>query len=1127
MRKHYLLLLLLIGFSFFTGKSVLAQGVTTASINGTVTDAKGAIPGATVTITHNPTGTVYSTVTRADGRYNIPNLRVGGPYTFKVSFIGYATYVQDGITLSIGQDQRLSAELKDNTTTLNEVKVVGTQGKVINSSRTGARETISRQQIENLPTISRSLSDFTKLTPSANGLSFGGRSSAFNNITVDGALFNNSFGLSGTLGGQTSSQPISLDAIDQIQVDIAPYDVRQGNFTGAGVNTVVKSGTNQVKGTAYYFARGSKLQGYHVGPTNLNVTDVNYHTNGLAVGGPIIKNKLFFFVSGEQERITQPPATVYSAARPGLSGANVSQVQASTLDAIKQKLIGLGYDPGVYEGYNYRTSSDKITVKLDWNIDKNNTLSAKYFYLKSFKDQPASNSGIGNGSYWDPVLSPATNKNVNSGYGTTRAPGINTLPFYGSGYTINNNFNIGIVELNTRISNKMSNRLTVGYSALRDFRNFLGKGSLPMVDIGNGTSDDAGNTITPATATLTSFGSELYTAGNLLNTNIWQFSDDFTIYSGKHEFTLGTSEQIQSYTNGFAPDFNGLYTYNSASDFLKDLPATGYTIRYSAVPGTNLPLARIKASIYSLYVQDKYHVTDNFRLTYGLRADLDAFPTTLAQNANAAALTFQGGTHVDVSKLPKNRVQLSPRVGFNWDVNGDGSTQLRGGSGLFTGSVPFVWISNQASNNGLLFGTATYNATKTTPASQIPQLIFKPDVNANRPANGAANTSYELDVADPNLKYPKIWRTNLAIDQKLPGGIIGTIEGAYTKDINAIYHQNLVLSDATSVLPGVEGQIQYASNNITTPKASATAASPNITGLYYMRNTNKGFSYFITGQLQKSFTNGFAASVAYTYTKTKDVNDGGSTASTIWSTRYVAGNPNADNLSNSSYVQPNRIIATLSYRKEYAKKNLATTVGLVFEAANSGAVSYITSNDPNGDGATNDLMYIPKNQGDIILVKAPAGTNGVADPRTPAQIWNQLNAFINQDSYLNSHRGQYAERNGVILPTFKRLDLHFAQDFMIKAGKTKNTLEFTFDVINFTNLLNRNWGTYQVSYSGFNNGATTVLRYMGKDATTGQATYSFPYLDANNQIPVTKSFQNDISLASRFQGQIGVRYIFN
>ncbi|MBB6112354.1 TonB-dependent Receptor Plug Domain [Mucilaginibacter lappiensis] len=1117
MRKPLLLLLLLAGFMFLN-RNAFAQGVTTANINGIITDAKGAIPGATVTITHVPTGTVYATVSRADGRYNIPNLRVGGPYTYKVSFVGYKNFVQEGIILSIGQDQKINTKLEDNLTSLKEVVVTGSQGKVINSSRTGARETISRQQIDNLPTIARSLQDFTKLTPSANSTgtfnSFGGRSGAYNNVTVDGALFNNSFGLSSTLGGQASSQPISLDAIDQIQVDIAPYDVRQGNFTGAGVNTVVKSGTNEVKGTVYYYGRGTRLTGYHAGTTNVPITPFDYHTDGVAVGGPIIKNKLFLFVSGEQERISQPPATAYVAGRPGLSGSNVSAVQASTLDAIKAKLASYGYDPGAYENYVYRTSSNKLTAKLDWNIDKNNTLSAKYFYLKSFKDQPASNSGIAN-----------SDGTTSVGYGTTRAPGPNTLPFYGSGYTINNNFNIGIVELNSRISNSMSNKLTVGYSALRDFRNFLGNGSLPMVDIGNGASDANGVVTSPASATATSFGSELYTAGNLLSTNIWQFADDFTIYSGKHEFTIGTSNQIQSYTNGFAPDYNGLYTYNSASDFINGLPAQAYTLRYAA-QGSNLPLAKIKASIYSLYIQDKYHVTDNFRLTYGLRADYNAFPSSLDPNPNAAALTFQGGTHVDVSKLPKNRIQLSPRVGFNWDVNGDGSTQVRGGSGLFTGPVPFVWISNQASNNGLLFGSTTVTQ-KNSPGD--PRLVFNPNVNANRPTNAKANTSYELDAADPNLKYPKIWRTNFAVDQKLPGGIIGTIEGSYAKDIRAIYHQNLVLSDGYTTLAGPEGQIQYDSKNTTPSAANATAQNPSITGLYYMKNTSKGFSYFITGQLQKSFTNGFAASIAYTYTKSKDVNDGGSTASTIWSTRYVAGNPNTDNLSNSSYVQPNRIIATVSYRKQYAK-NLASTIGLVFEAANNGAVSYITANDPNGDGATNDLMYIPKNQSDLILVAAPKAANGTLDTRTPAQIWTQLNNFISQDPYLSQHRGQFAQRNGAILPTYKRVDLHFAQDFFVQSGKTKNTIEVTFDVINFTNLLNRNWGNQQVSYSGFNNGGTTVLRYMGTVQNAQgqkQATYSFPYLDANNQIPVTNSYKTDPSQFSRFQAQIGVRYIFN
>ncbi|QQL49230.1 TonB-dependent receptor [Mucilaginibacter ginkgonis] len=1105
MRKFLLIILALIAVATTQFKAN-AQGVTTASLNGIVSDSKGPIPGATVTATHTPTGTVYTAVSRADGRYNIPNLRVGGPYTVKVSFIGYSTFQQDNLTLNIGQDQRIDAPLQENNIALKEVKVTGTGSKVINSSRTGARETVTRSQIDNLPTVNRSLNDFTSLTPSANGQNFGGRSSTFNNLTVDGALFNNSFGLSSTLGGQTSSQPISLDAIDQIQVDIAPFDVRQGNFTGAGINTVLKSGTNTVKGTVYDFIRGTGLTGYKAGDVTIAKTPFTYRSTGVAIGGPIIKNKLFLFVSGEQERI-QRPANSYVAAGSGADGS-ASNVNASTLNDIANTLkTKYGYDPGPYQQFNFATYSDKATVKLDWNIDKNNVLSAKYFYLKSYADQPPSNSGITNGGV---------------GYGTTRAAGPNTLPFFGAGYRINNNFNIGIIELDSKFSNKVSNKLTVGYSALRDFRAFSGSSTIPMVDIGNGTTTAAGVITTAPSATLTSFGSELYTAGNLLSTNITQFSDDVSIFAGAHEITIGTNNQIQSYVNGFAPDYNGLYTYASASDFINGLPAQAYTYRNSALPDGSFPYAKIKAAILSLYAQDKWHATDNLRITYGLRADYDIFPTSLASNPNAAALTFQGGypngIQVDPSKLPNNRVLLSPRVGFNWDIFGDQTTQLRGGTGIFTGLIPFVWISNQASNNGLLFGSGTVTKAATP---NDPRLIFNPNVDANRPASTAANTSYELDVTDPNLKYPQIFRTNLAVDQRLPWGIIGTIEGAYTKDINAIYHQNLVLSNAYATLPGVEGQIRYASRNITPSAASPqSATNPAITGLYYMTNSSKGYSYFVTAQLQKSFANGLYANIAYTHSGAKDVNDGGSTASTIWSTRYVANDPNANVVSNSSYVMPNRVIATAYYKLNEGKIG-TTTVGFKFEMANSGAVSYITSGDPNNDGATNDLMYIPRNQSDIILVK-----NSATDTRTTDQIWQQLDAFISQDKYLNSHRGQFAERNGVILPYFKRLDFHAAQDIFIQTGKVKNTLQVTFDVINFTNLLNKNWGLYQNSYSGFGNGATTVLRYAGLDAATGRATYAFPQLTGSATGP-TQSFINDTSAGSRWYAQIGLRYIFN
>jgi len=1099
MRKFLLLFSIIIGTALTS--NLFAQGVTTASIHGVVTDNKGAtLPGATIVVTHVPTGTVYSAATRADGRFNLANLRVGGPYTFKITFIGFKESVQENITLSIGQDLTVNTKLEDNSTTLKEVTVAGTGGKVINSSRTGARETVTRAQIEALPTLNRSLADYTKLTPSANGLSFGGRSGLYNNITVDGALFNNSFGLSTTLGGQTSSQPISLDAIDQIQVDIAPYDLRQGNFTGAGVNTVVKSGTNQLKATVYDYLRSVSLTGYQAGTTGITVTPFTYHTVGASVGGAIIPNKLFLFVSGEEERISAP-AHSFVATGSGSSGS-VSQVTSASLDALSAYLKSTyNYDAGPYQGFNYTTYSDKLTAKLDWNINKNNTLSAKYFYLKSYKDQPPSTSSTFYGS-------------------SSRFPGTVGLPFYGAGYRINNNFNIGILELDTRVSNTMSNRLTAGYSALRDFRSSLGSTVIPMVDIGNGTSTNTGVVTSAASGTATSFGYEQFTAGNLLSSNIWQFSDDFTIYAGKHEITIGTNDQIQSYVNGFATQYNGVYAYNSFSDFQNGLPAASYTFRYSALPDGAFPYAKIKGAVYALYVQDKYQVSDNFKLTYGIRADYDVFPTTLQANPNVPPLTFQGGIHVDPAVLPSSKVLVSPRVGFNWDVKGDQTTQLRGGSGIFAGAVPFVWISNQASNNGVLFGS--YQVLKSaTPAD--PRLIFNPNVDANRPAPGAgaANTSYELDIADPNLKLPEIWRTNLAVDQKLPGGFIGTIEGAYTKDINSIYHKNLVLSDAYTVLPGTEGQIRYASSN-TTGAGTLSATNPKITGLYYMTNSSAGYSYFVTAQLQKSFLNGFYANAAYTYSQSKDVNDGGSTASTVWSSRYVAGDPNADNISNSSFVQPNRIIASMAYRKDFFK-NTSTSFGLTFESANNGAISYITSGDPNGDGATNDLMFIPKLQTDILLVP-----DFVGDARTAAQQWTQLNNFISQDAYLSKHRGEFAQRNGAILPYFQLVNLNISQDFYIMAGKNKHTLRFEFNIINLGNFLDPNWGLAQVSaINGFASGSVTVLSYKGTDAVTGRPTYSFPYLDKTNLIPVTASYKNDSSQFSRWQAQFGMRYSFN
>ena len=687
---------------------------TTSEIRGVVTDQNGPIAGATVSALHVPSGTKYATTSRKDGHYNLANLKIGGPYDLTITFVGYKPETQNNITLILGQEFNSDFKLTSESQQLEEVIITSRPDKTFNKNRTGSQEVINRMQIERLPTINRSLQDFTKLTPSSNGLSFGGRNNLYNNVTVDGANFNNAFGLSSTLGGQTNSQPISLDAIEQIQVNVSPYDVRQGGFSGAGINSVTRSGTNQFKGSVYTYIRTPDLQGYKVRTNTVPKSDFDYSLRGASIGGPIIKNRLFFFISGEQERITQP-ATTLLANKPGQTAVPgiTSQAVADTLDALKDFLISkFNYDPGVYENYSYRTNSDKLTVRLDLNINKTNTLTLKYNYLKSLRDVAASNSGA-----------------VGS-----RQPSNTGLPFSGTGYAINNNFNIFIAELNSRFSSKMNNKLQVGYSALRDFRSSLASGDFPLVDILNGQG-----------STYTSFGYEPFTYNNLLNTDILQASDIFTYYGGKHEISVGVQYYKKDFKNGFAPNYEGLYIFNSLTDFYnsvnnKAANARTYLLQYSLTKDGSFPFALIGATELGFFAQDKWRVKDNFTLTYGLRVDVPIFDSKFESNPNVPGLTFRDGKHYDVGQKPGSNMLVSPRLGFNWDVFNNKKTQIRGGVGSFSGPPPFVWISNQASNNGVQFGSFSKSA-----------VAFSADINAYRPATGAVNTAYNLVLTDEVL----------------------------------------------------------------------------------------------------------------------------------------------------------------------------------------------------------------------------------------------------------------------------------------------------------------------------------------------------------------------------------------
>lgn len=1090
MRKHLLttfaVLLMCLG--------AWAQGVTTGSFSGFVKDSKGGpLPGANVVAVHTPTGSQYGTATRADGRFIIPNARVGGPYKITVTFVGYENQDKNDLFLELGNTTNVDFTLAETGTQLAEVSITASKDPVMNSERTGAATNISNQIITRLPTITRSFNDYVRMTPQANGNGFGGRSDGYNNITVDGALFNNAFGLSGTVGGQTNAQPISLDAVDQITTSVAPYDVTQGSFTGAGVNVVTRSGTNNVEGSVYYFTKNQNFVGGKIGDVSNPYSNFTFNNIGFRLGAPIIKDKLFVFANYERERQTVP-GTTFTASNGSNSGSTVSQARASTLDSLSNFLMSkYGYNPGPYQGYDLLQNSDKATFKIDWNINSNHKFTIKYNYLKSYKDQVPSGSG--------------------NPFGGSRSPSQYGMPFLGAYYRINNNLNSVIAELNSTFGTKFSNKFQIGYTAFRDFRETpTSSGVFPLVDIGNGSGQN-----------LTSFGYEPFSANNILNTNVFQVSDNFDIYKDKHTITIGTYNEFYHFENGFDPNYYGLYTFNSISDFYASAAGTAgkirsYSLGYSTAADGSFPLVKIDPFQLGLYVQDKYEVNQRLNVTAGLRADMPVINATIAENTQAAGYQFAEGQTIHTSNVQKSALLWSPRVGFNWDVFGDRSTQIRGGSGIFTGRVPYVWISNQASNNGLLFNSVSYSG-----AGFPANFVFNPSVDAYRPGkNGnppaSSSPSYNLAVTDSNFKFPQVWRTNIAIDQKLPGGVIGSLDIAFTQDINAVYHRNINLPTPSANANGADNRPIFYKTfpSATTNSTNNTRINTNVTDAILMSNTNKGYSYFITAQFKKSFGFGLDAMVAYTYTDAQSVNDGGSIAQSIWRDRAVSGNPNDNALSYSNYLLQNRIIASLNYRKEYGG-HFATTIGAFYSLAQSGRFSYVYSGDMNGDntGGSNDLIYVPRSQSEILLINDGA--------HTAAQQWAELDQYINQDDYLKTRRGQYAERNGGIQPWRGQLDIRLLQDFYVEVGKEKkhrNTIQVSLDIFNFGNMLNSNWSLYQTP------NRSSLLTFKGYDANKTPQ-FIFPYLDATNKVPLTNTFRNDLGLLSRWQMQLGVRYIFN
>jgi len=984
---------------FIAGTSCsIAQGITTGAIGGQVVSSTGEeMAGANVVAIHVPSGTKYGTNSRTNGRYVIPNVRVGGPYTVTVSAIGYKKVSRENVYTIVSQTTDLNFILTEEAIQTAEQVVMGERNSVLSSTRTGAATNIDKQTFSLLPTISGKFQDFIRLTPesrgntSYSGDSYIGQDSRYNNTTVDGAYFNNSFGLMGQVGERTGVAPISLDAIEQLEVNIAPYDVRQGNFVGAAMNTVTKSGTNSFFGTVAYGTRNQGYVGTQAGSTTFNPGTFDYNKITLSLGGPIIKDKLFFFVNYEGDKTTQPGT--YFTANPGGAtvAGNMTRVLASDLDALSAFLTSkFNFNPGTYQGYNFETPGKRHLAKLDYNLDESNKISIRYNRLDS--------------------QTPVLVSNSNSlGFGNRRGTTFG-LNFTGSNYTILENDYSYVGEWNSIVSDNMSNNMIFGYSYSNESRGAINR-LFPFVDILN------------AGTVYTSFGSEPFTPDNQLYYSSYQLQDNFTWDLGNHVLTFGFSGEKYHSKNVFFPGEQSVYEYNSLQDFYTDANAylTGTTstakpalfqVRYNNIPGQTDPVQPLDVYYWGMYAQDEYQVTKDLKVTAGLRFDIPSFGATGFDNANADSLTFmdENGNAVKYNsgKLPDASVLFSPRLGVNWDVFGTRTTQLRGGTGIFTGKPAYVWISNQIGNTGVLTGFLS--------TANTGNYHFNPDPNAYKPTTvtGAPASTYELALTDPNFKFPQQWRSNVAVDQKLPLGLIGTAEGIYGREVNGIYYINANQTAPNSAFTGPDDRSRW----VPVTGTNVTRINQNVQDATVMKNENSGYNYSMSVSLERPLADGFYGKMAYNYGVAKNTVDPGSIAYGSWSGNQVPGNANNAPVGYSPTSPGNRFFTSLSYRAEYFNMG-ATTFSVFWDNYTYGNGSYTYSGDMNGDGVSgNDLIYVQRNQSEMNFV--PETVGGVTF--TAAQQAAAWDKYISQDKYLNSRRGEYAERGGAFLPMVSRAD---------------------------------------------------------------------------------------------------------
>ena len=1037
--------------------------VTTASLNGKVADKDGMpIPGATAVAVHTPSGTQYYAVANAEGRFYINGMRAGGPYTVEVSCLGYQTVNYTDVTLQLAEAYNLNAQLADDAQMLTEAIVVSTAASRFATEKTGAATNINNSQISALPSVTRSITDVTRLSPyGGNGMSFAGSDGRTANFTVDGADFNNNFGLSDALPG--GGNPISIDAIEELQVVISPYDVRQTNFIGGGVNAITKSGTNTFKGTAYVYHRNENLRGDTVGGEQISgARAIDRNTNyGFTLGGPIIKNKLFFFVNAEYSQ-TPSVAVRWRASENGVGNSDKYLAYTSVEDMERVKdhvMTKYGYDTGSYTDFPADESNVKLLARLDWNINDAHKLALRYNYT--------------NNTGWNGPNASSMDGGTRSAYARTS---LYSMAFANSMYSMNNLVHSVSLDLNSRLGDNLSNQFLATFSKLDDVRG-TNSSEFPFIDIQDGT-----NTNTQYMA----LGYELFTWNNAVHNTHISIKDDLVYYAGNHKVTMGVNYEYQMADNAYMRNGTGYYRYASVDDFINGAAPEVVCLTYG-YDGEKNPAARVQFHKAGIYAQDEWNATENFKLTAGIRFEMPFYPTIEGNNNKEFAKLAEGQNSIhglSTADMPKARLNISPRVGFNWDVLKNRNLIVRGGTGIYTGRIPFVWIVSAAGNSNCL--QAQYiDATGTgdmTPGfhNSISGILDELYGGTFKAQDLPAPTATTIMAKD--LKMPTTWKSSLAVEGRLPGGIKATLEGIYNKDITAVYVHKLGQAE-------VEGGVQLPGEPQARPSWKSeglkNSQNSNVTP-YYITNTDaKGHYYSVTAMLQKDFLFGLSAMAAYTRSGSKSAAEGiGDQVSSAYNTMtYSSMGSNVAELGHSAYVSPNRLIANISYRIDEGQFG-ATTLGLFYEGYNHcyvGSYSYTrysyTMNNVTGDGGANNLIYIPTTD-DLAKMTFKDEANKTA-----------FNEFIEADKYLSKHRGEYSQRGGVVAPWQHRFNFKVAQDFDFRVAGRKNTIQVALDVNNIGNLLNSNWGAYdQLSSDKILNYDSKTSSYTFTEPTWGKLT---------------------------------------